>query len=149
MMRRTVIGQFELPIPASQAIDYFTPEGERSWVPGWDPVYPEGQPAETDGTVFLTIHGDTETIWVIDSIDRTGNTSSYSRITVGHHAGTVKVACIDQPEGGCLVTVGYDMTNLDPHHPDMLNAYNDSEFEAMMTEWAAGVTATLNPTTRP
>jgi hypothetical protein len=143
MMRRTATGQFELPIPAREAIDYFTPEGERRWVPGWDPAYPAGQPTETAGTVFVTSHGDTETIWVIDSIDRTAHTSAYSRITIGHHAGTVKVNCTDQA-GRCLVTVNYEMTNLNPQQPEMLDAYDESSFEAMMKEWATGVTATLD-----
>jgi hypothetical protein len=144
MMRRTAIGRFELPIPAGEAIGHFTPEGERSWVPGWNPSYPAGEAAETAGTVFITSHGDIDTIWVIESIDRTANTSAYSRITVGHHAGIVKVECTDQSGGGCLVTVSYDMTNLNPHNLDMLDAYNESSFKAMMSEWATEVIATLD-----
>jgi hypothetical protein len=147
-MRRTATGQFELPIPASDAIGYFTPEGERTWVPGWDPQYPAGEAAETDGTVFITSHGDTDTVWVIDSIDRTAHTSAYSRITTDHHAGTVKVACSDQTDGRCIVTVSYDMTNLNPDRPELLDAYDESSFTAMMNEWAAGVTSTLRPDSR-
>jgi hypothetical protein len=149
MMRRTATGQFELPIPASEAIDYFTPEGERRWVPEWNPAYPAGRPAETDGTVFVTSHGDTETIWVIDSIDRTAHTSAYSRITINHHAGTVKVDCADQADGRCFVTVNYEMTSLNPQQPEILDAYNEPSFNAMMNEWATGVTATLDPDPRP
>lgn len=143
MMRRTVTGQFELPIPATEAINYFTPEGERSWVHGWNPTYPAGEPAETDGTVFVTRHADTETVWVIDNVDRTECTSAYSRITVGHHAGIVRVRCDDRPDGQCLVTVNYDMTSLAPQHPELLDVYNESSFKAMMNEWASGVTAIL------
>jgi hypothetical protein len=143
-MRRTATGRFELAIPASEAINYFTPEGERCWVPGWNPDYPAGEAAETAGTVFVTSHGDMETIWVVDSIDRTAHTSAYSRITIGHHAGTVKVDCTDQSGGRCLVTVDYEMTNLNPQQPEMLDAYNESSFKAMMNEWATGVTATLD-----
>jgi hypothetical protein len=58
-MRRRASGSFELPIPASAGIGFFTPEGERRWVPGWDPAYPSGEPSETPGTVFITEHGDT------------------------------------------------------------------------------------------
>jgi hypothetical protein len=148
MMRRTATGQFELPIPATEAIDYFTPEGEKRWVDGWNPTYPEGQPTEAAGAVFVTSHGGTETVWVIDNIDRTVNTSAYSRITIGHHAGTVRVRCDDRPDGQCLVTVNYDMTSLAPQHPEVLDAYNESSFNAMMKDWATQVTATLTPNTR-
>jgi hypothetical protein len=145
MMRRTATGQFELPIPAVDAIGYFTPEGERTWVPGWEPHYPDGEASETDGTVFVTSHGDTDTVWVIDNIDRTAGTSAYSRLTIGHHAGTVKVHCVDQADGRCQVTVSYDMTSLNPHRPEMLDAYDEASFTTMMNEWATGVTATLHP----
>jgi hypothetical protein len=149
MMRHTATGQFELPLPASEAIGYFTPEGERDWVPGWDPSYPSGEATESDGTVFVTSHGDAETIWVIDGIDRTAHTSAYSRITIKHHAGTVKVNCTDLGDGRCLVTVNYDMTSLNPQQPDMLDDYKESSFKAMMNEWATGITATLGPDPRP
>lgn len=140
-LRRQASGEFELAIAAGTAIGYFTPEGERRWAPGWDPSYPAGDVSEKPGTVFITRHGEIETVWVIEKIDRVQNTSAYSRVTVGHHAGTVRVRCQDQPSGGCRVIVEYDMTALAPDHAGVLDAYNDEHFEAMMEEWAARVTA--------
>jgi hypothetical protein len=111
-LRSQTSGQFRLPVSATEAIDFFTPEGERSWAPGWDPTYPAREVSETPGTVFITQHGDTEIFWVVVKIDRETNTSAYSRITPGHHAGTVSVNCVDAQEGGCVVHVTYDMTLL-------------------------------------
>ncbi len=147
-MRRQATGQFELPITAAEAIGFFTPEGERAWAPGWDPTYPAGEPTESPGTVFITAHGDAETVWVIEKIDRGAHTAAYSRITAGHHAGAVRVRCDDQTEGRCVVSVEYDMTALHPDHPQLLDAYNDDSFTAMMTKWATRVTAALHPDTR-
>ncbi len=56
-MRRTVSGEFDLAVSAAEAIEFFTPEGERAWVPGWTPVYPSGESSETPGTVFTTDAG--------------------------------------------------------------------------------------------
>jgi hypothetical protein len=53
-MRSRPSGSFELDLRASVAIDLFTPEGERDWVPGWDPAYPDGRASEEPGTVFST-----------------------------------------------------------------------------------------------
>ena len=147
-MRHRASGNFELPIPASTAIDFFTPEGERSWAPGWDPTYPSGEPSETAGTVFITELGDTKTVWVIDKIDREGHTSAYTRTTPGHHAGRVRVRCEDRSDGQCVVSVEYDMTALTPHQAHSVDTYNDEHFEAMMKEWATRVTANLTPETR-
>jgi hypothetical protein len=142
-LRHKASGRFELPIPAADAIGLFTPEGERDWAPGWNPTYPSGEPSETSGTVFVTRHGETETVWVIERIDRAAHTSAYARITAGHHAGTVRVRCHDESGGRCVVSVEYDMTALPESHPHVLDAYDEDSFAAMMNEWATRTAATL------
>lgn len=138
-MRRIAKGSFELPIPAAEAIGYFTPEGERSWAPGWDPRYPAGAPTETPGTVFVTAHGDTETVWVIEHIDRETHTSAYSRVTPGRIAGTVRVRCDDQPDSRCVVSVEYDLAALAPDHTRELDHYDEESFPAMMRHWSEAI----------
>ena len=59
-MKRVGEGQFELPIAAAEAINLFTPEGERAWAPGWSPEYPAGEASESTGTVFTTDDRDWE-----------------------------------------------------------------------------------------
>lgn len=143
MMRRTATGQFELPIPASEAIGYFTPEGERSWAPGWNPTYPTGEVSEDTGTVFVTSHGDTPTHWVIQGIDRQANTSANSIVTIGQRAGTIQVRCNNLPDGGCRVDVEYRMTALDPNHPEVLDHYGEDTLNATMHHWSEAVHAAL------
>ncbi|MEE8332008.1 MAG: SRPBCC family protein [Acidimicrobiia bacterium] len=142
-MRRKASGRFELPISAAEAIDYFTPEGERAWVPDWNPIYPTGDPSESSGTVFTTSAGGVDTVWVVHRVDRVGYSSAYSRITVGHHAGTVHVRCEDLGSGRCAVAVEYDMTLLPGSDPSELDAYDEPSFAGMMDEWATEVSRTL------
>lgn len=138
-MRRRVSGRFDLEIPAKKAIGFFTPEGEREWVPGWNPIYPEGEPSAAPGTVFTTDVDDVYTIWLILSIDTSGCTSAFARVTPGRHAGTVSVSCDDTQDGGCAVSVTYDMSLLPGSDPAGLDGYDDASFEAMMSEWSAAV----------
>ena len=140
-MQRRSSGDFELPIPAKEAIGFFTPEGERSWAPGWDPTYPAVEASENPGTVFVTRHGDAETVWIIDRIDRQEYTSAYSLVKTGHRAGTVRVRCTDNPEGGCRVDVEYVMTVLGSGSPEELDAFSDEHFAEMMIQWKTFVTA--------
>jgi hypothetical protein len=142
-MRRTISGEFDLAVSAAEAIEFFTPEGERGWVPGWNPVYPSGESSETPGTVFTTDAGGVDTIWVVLNIDRDGCYSAYSRVTPGHHAGTVQVQCEDRPEGGCVVSVTYDMSLLPGADPTGLDAYDDESFTAMMRHWFEAVSRNL------
>ena len=142
-MRRVVSGGFELPTSAEQAINYFTPEGERAWASGWDPVYAEGAASESSGTVFTTNADGVESIWVIRAINRRSYSASYSRVTPGRHAGTVTVRCEDNDDDGCLVTVTYDLSALPDTDPSSLDAYGDASFAAMMDEWSDAITPLL------
>jgi hypothetical protein len=88
----------KVPLPPDQAIRLFTPEGERAWVPGWDPHH-------HSDTVFTT-H---ETIWVVLETGD-AHTVRYARVTPGRHAGTVEVRCRDDG----TATVTYELTALAP-----------------------------------
>ena len=141
-MRLQCSGLFEVALPASTAIDLFTPVGERSWVPGWAPVYPAGAASESAGTVFTTVVHAVTTIWTIIEIDRTAGAAAYSRVTPGLHAGIVGVWCVDAGLNRCAVKVAYDMTSL-ADDPSVLAEYAAPAFDEMMREWSIAVAASL------
>ncbi len=142
-MRRIVSGHLQCALPASQAIDRFTPEGERTWVPGWDPVYAVGTADESPGTVYTTTAGDIPTIWLIVEIDRTSHRAAYARVTPGLHAGMVQVRCEEIAPSRSNVAVSYDMTLLPGADPSALDAYRKDRFAEMMREWEHAVAARL------
>lgn len=131
-----------MALPASTAIDLFTPEGERSWVPGWEPIYPDGATHESAGTVFTTVVHGVTTIWTIIEIDRTAGAAVYSRVTPGLHAGVVRVWCVDAGLKRCAVKVACDMTSL-ADDPSVLAEYAAPAFDEMMSEWSTAVAASL------
>jgi hypothetical protein len=143
-VRHESTGQFELPLPAAEAIWLFTPEGERVWAPGWNPVYPAGDPSEASGTVFTTAAHGLETIWVIIEIERSGGAATYARLTPGHHAGMVRVRCVDARPGHCTVTVSYDMSLLGDRDASGFDAYAPAHFEDMMRDWSRAIRAYLD-----
>jgi hypothetical protein len=141
--KRVASGHFDLPLSANAAIGFFTREGERDWVPGWNPVYPGGQSSETPGTVFTTDVGGVETIWLVHEIDRANCRAAYVRVTPNRHAGIVCVRCSDGLDGTCRVDVTYEMSLLPGADPNVLDAYRQDSFQAMLDEWAAAVTGIL------
>ena len=134
-MRYVPSGRFSVALPADRAIELFTPEGERDWVPGWDPVYPDGSPSETPGTIFTTAANGVETTWAIIEVDRVSCRAAYARITPGRHAGTVQVRCEQTAPAACRVHVEYDMTLLEGADTTELRPYEPSAFDAVMQEW--------------
>lgn len=141
--RQRIGDGFELPLTARRAIELFTPEGERLWVPGWDPHYPDGEGGETDGTVFTTHAHDVATVWVIIGIDRARPAAAYARVTPGWHAGTVRVGCTDEGPDRCRVQVDYDLTALSDEGARHLDAYRPAAFAEMMQEWRSAIMASL------
>lgn len=130
-----------LPIRPIEAFPLFTPEGERAWVPGWDPEpvhAPEGS-LSRDGTVFRTTHGDEETVWLVQRIDPAQGAADYVRITPGNRLGTVHVRCADDGEGGTVVEVGYRLTALSQAGEEALEAITPERFDADIRGWQVAI----------
>jgi len=100
---------FELALRAQDALPLFTAEGERRWVPGWEPEFPGGDGV---GSVFVTRMGGTETVWVVVDYDPQRGIARYARQVAGVQAGLVEVRCTDGEEGRCAVRVRYSLTPL-------------------------------------
>ncbi|MEN3538933.1 SRPBCC family protein [Microbispora sp. ZYX-F-249] len=129
--RRRLTGRLRVALPPAEAFRLFTPYGERDWVEGWDPRFPEGTEDDTaSGTVFQTHGDDATTTWIV--VDREpGRSVSYARVREGVHAGTVGVTLAPLPQSHSDVTVTYDLTPL------------TAGAEAELAEFAAGYPAFL------
>ncbi len=79
--------ELTVALPPAAALGLFTPEGERAWVAGWNPGYPDPQRTAGPGAVFVTTHGEDTTTWV--TVDHDVRRVRYARCTPGATAGTV------------------------------------------------------------
>lgn len=129
-------GMFSLPIPLAEAFPLFTAEGERRWVPGWDPVYLHpGHPSNEAGTVFRTSPGGDETIWLVLQHDPAAGAVEYARVAPGTRAGTVRVRCTALSAGVTQVQVTYDLTALTSAGNTILEALTPVAYQGMLQEW--------------
>lgn len=129
-------GSVAVALPPAAAFVYFTPRGERRWVPGWDPHFPD--PVEDDtapGTVFET-HG---TTWLV--VDREPGRIRYARLTPGRTAGTVTVALADAA-GHSDVTVTYELTGLTDAGREHLREFA-AGYRAYLASWQESIAAAL------
>ncbi len=127
-------GRFDLAIPAADAFELFTAEGERRWVAGWEPKILSDCGALEPGAVFLTDHGGEATIWTVIAADRAVGRLLYSRVSPGRRAGTVEVRI--EPDGPrSKITVAYDMTALGPNGEMAVAAMDEAGFAAMLGDW--------------
>ena len=135
---------FELPMAPCEAIQLFTPEGERAWAQGWEPTYLH--PADgraTPGMVFTTGHGGEETLWTMTRHEPECGLVEYLRVTPGSRMGSVRVQCA-HAGSGTRVTVTYALTALTPTGSETLRALDDAAYESFIDSWR---TAILSATT--
>lgn len=115
-----------------------TPEGERLWVPGWDPepVTPAARVPAVGG-VFVTGSGAERTFWTVVGV--TDRELRYARVTPGSRVGVVDVALT--PEGGdpevTSVRVRYSYVALGPQGERALAELSEERFAAAIEGWRA------------
>jgi hypothetical protein len=140
MASETICCSAELTVdrPRGPTLALFTAEGERAWVPGWDPAFPAPERTEGPGAVFVTAHAEQTTTWVM--VDQGDHGVRYARFTPGDTAGTVAVTVIASEPTSTRVRVSYDLTALSPDGAQRLTAFADG-FAASISDWEAAIAA--------
>lgn len=128
-------GHFRIPQPLSAAMFWVSPEGERTWVEGWDPRY-------LHDTVFTTDHHHEHTVWIVLRYSASEGVAEYARLTPGSRVGTVTVTGVER-DGGTDLQVTYKLTSLTADGERVLAAMTDEAYAAMMREWQALITAAI------
>lgn len=106
---------FELDLPAHEAFDLFTPEGERRWVPGWSPrfLHRVGVDGELPGSVWITPHpSGRDLVWLTVEADRAAGRLGYVRVADGLQRGSVEVRLVPRGERRTQVWVRYALVGL-------------------------------------
>jgi hypothetical protein len=129
-------GSLVLPLPLTEAFPLFTAEGERGWVPGWEPQYLHPpRPSNDQGTVFRTDHGGEETFWIVLRYEPSRGVAEYGRFTPGSRLGTVSVECTELELSRTRVQVTYALTAISDEGRDALAKMGADAYEAMLEEW--------------
>lgn len=141
---RRLTGRISVALPATQAFELFTPDGERTWAHGWDPHFPV--PVTDDsrpGTVFETQphrHGHATT-WVVTQRSQ-GVSIGYARVTPGDRAGTVTVVLEAVSEDETEVEVSYDLTPLSPSAQAALDDFA-AGYDDYLQSWQQAINASV------
>jgi hypothetical protein len=138
------VGTLSVAAPLQQAFGFFTPEGERAWVPGWDPEYlhpTDG--ALVPGLVFRTAAHGEQTLWMVIACDPTAGTAEYARITPDSRLGTVSVRCGEAGPRSTTVEVRYRLTAVSARGDAVLSAFDAAAFATMLREWERSIAQRL------
>ncbi len=138
-MRRST--QIALNFPPDDAMILFTPEGERRWAVGWDPLYPDPDHRDGAGAVFTTAHGGQKTTWIV--VDRGPETIRYARVVPGMSAGTIAIKLVHADERTTAVEVTHAVTALSAAGESWLEAFA-AGYDAEIESWGAEIAEALD-----
>lgn len=137
-VRRT--GSLRVAAPLERAFPYFTPDGERLYVPGFDPQYLHPLTGEQgEGAIFTTDHNGEDTLWMVLRFSPAEGQAEYARVTPGSRRGSVSVSLERLDQSTTQATISYDLTSTSEAGDQKLAAFTDAAFAAMLTEWEAQI----------
>ena len=129
-------GTLRVAAPMARAFPFFTPDGERLWVPGFDPQYLHPLSGEQGvGAIFTTAHGGEDTLWMIVRFSPSDGAATYARVTPGSRGGTVDVALEPVDAATTQATITYDLTSNSEAGDEKLAAFTDAAYAAMLADW--------------
>lgn len=141
-LRRT--GTLRVAAPLEQAFPFFTPDGERLWVPDFDPEFLHPLSGDQEaGAIFTTRHGGEDTLWMVLRFSSTNGLAEYARVTPGSRRGTVHVALAAAGADTTEATVTYDLTSLSSEGDAVLEAMTEVAYTAMLADWERRIAQAL------
>lgn len=164
----TRTGTLDVACAPGEALVYFTPDGERLWVPGFDPYYLHPlSGAQGPGTIFSTTQclllehlrcssdrrgafncvpmatGGEDTLWMVTRFSPADGVAEYTHITPGSHRGTVRVALEATGPASSRATVSYDLAALSDAGDRILASMTEPVFAAMLAAWQRRIARTV------
>jgi hypothetical protein len=138
-------GRLTVAAPLARAFELFSPEGERLWVPGWDPeiLYPPGA-AWVEGLIFRTKEETGDAIWVVSRLDPFFHRVTYHRVEPGRYVARITVQCDPGLPNSTNVTTTYTFTGLSPSGNEEIARLTQDSYDAKMARWSAWIGASLN-----
>ena len=132
----TFRGRLQVGARIEDVFPLFSPEGERRWVPGWDPelLHPPGATWE-EGQIFRTREERGEAVWVVTRLDRTERSVEYHRVEDRRCVARVRVRCARLGTDRTDVVTEYTFVGLSEEGNAEIAAMTDEAYDAKMARW--------------
>lgn len=139
-------GSFELDTTADKALLFFTPEGERAWVDGWDPkpVYPaQKDVAFQANAVFRVDENEEKSLWTIVEANLKEHVAEYVYVVEGERLSRVRVQTQPLTGNRCAVHVRYVHTATSEKGLRFLATVTEEVYAQKMRDWRRMVSAVI------
>ncbi len=125
-------------LPIAELFPLFSPEGEKSWVPGWDYESVMGTTELSEDYVFLTRthdHKTTKAIWIAKKYDPQSHFVQFYKIEPEDKIAVITVKCTELEAEKTKVQVTYKYIALSPTGEIFVSKFSESAYEEFIGEW--------------
>ena len=139
-------GAFDLNMGADEALPFFTPEGERIWVDGWDPkpVYPPQKDVAFQANAVFRLDGHGEhSIWTILEANSKDRIAEYVYVVEGERVSRVRVQIEPLTGNRCKVHVRYVHTAISEKGLRFIATVTEAAYVQKMRDWQQSVSAAI------
>lgn len=129
---------FEMNQSVDALFPLFSPEGEKSWVPGWDYENVMGTTELSEDYVFLTKthdHRTTDAIWVVKRYDPVSHFVQFYKIEIEDKIGVITVKCTELEPERTKIDVTYKYIALSAAAEKFVSEFGVSAYEEFIGEW--------------
>jgi hypothetical protein len=129
-------GQVLVKGAVDEVFPLFSPEGERLWVPGWNPavLFPPDSEWQ-EGQIFRTQEELGEAVWLITRLDRALRSVQYHRVEPGRYVARIEVGCRAMPNHGTEASIAYSFIGLSEDGNREIAEMTQQAYDAKMTRW--------------
>ncbi|MGA2905841.1 MAG: hypothetical protein ABSD98_18605, partial [Candidatus Korobacteraceae bacterium] len=139
-------GSFELDTSADRGLVFFTPEGERAWVKGWDPkpVYPpQAGVVFKANSVFRVDQDGEHSLWTIVEANLQEHIAEYIYVVEGERLSRVRVQIEPLSEQHCRVHVHYVHTATSEKGLHFVASVTEGAYAQKMRDWQSMVSSAI------
>jgi len=139
-------GSFELDTTPDKALQFFTPEGERTWVEGFapKPIYPaRSEVAFQTNAVFRLDDAQEESIWTIIEANLKDHVAEYMYVVEGQRLSRVRIQIEPLIGSRCRVSVHYVHTAISEKGVHFIATITEDIYAQKMRDWQRMVAAAI------
>jgi len=118
----------------------FDPIGEKKWSKDWNPIMIFPPSDICQGAVFVTRDDDeTETIWIITTLDRTTGSIAYTSVTPNFKVNIIDISCEPDGVNRTKARVTYTITALSEKGNQYISSFSKDRYNKWMMNWEKAI----------
>jgi len=131
--------------PIETVFPLFSPLGERSSVPDWDPelLHPPAVAWEA-GLIFRTGEEMGDAVWIVTRLDRTAHDVEYHRVEPDRYVARVRVQCSAVAPSVTETTTTYEFVGLSESGNRQIEAMTPDAYAHKMASWTRWINEHLS-----